>query len=56
MNELLLIIAAALELAKLANGIAAQAAAEGREPTPEELARVKASQADAEARWASLLP
>ena len=54
--EVLLIISAILQLAQTLMSDAARAHAEGRDPTPEEMARMKAAQEFVEGQWKALAP
>ena len=54
--EYLLVISGLLTLAQTLTSDAQRAKAEGRDPTPEEQARIKAAQAFIEKQWAALAP
>jgi hypothetical protein len=56
MNELLVIIAVLSNALKVATGVAAQASAEGRDPTPEEIASVRKEREAVEAEFDQRFP
>ncbi len=56
MAELLAILGALGEVLQMGLQIAKQAQAQGRDPTPDELAQIKAAREQAEAAWQASLP
>ena len=55
-TEILLVLKGMTEAATFLAGLAAKLQSEGRDPTPEEVAEVKARQKAAEDAWTALLP
>lgn len=54
--EVLIVISGLLQLANTLTSDAAKAKAENRDPTPDEMARMKAAQQFIEGQWAALAP